>query len=148
MTALLAPFGLAGHGANAKGKANRASLLSSAEAPEQRRAAAARAIADELSESDPAAAANFATHAEAAIRDKAPLNIGEDLLQPYQAPTPAAQPEALTQAPLVPDVDPATALAEQKPVMQAQQDADQLYAERDQEKIGRASWRERGWKSV
>src|SRR3546814_15189414 len=82
MTALLAPFGLAGHGANAKGKANRASLLSSAEAPEQRRAAAARAIADELSESDPAAAANFATHADTAIRAKAPLNIRQESLQP------------------------------------------------------------------
>jgi hypothetical protein len=130
MTALLAPFGLAGFGAAAQGKQRRATLLSDAESPVTRRTAAAKAIADELRESDPQAAQNFLEHAGAAISNRAALPISDELLAPYR-------PQQALPAPVIaaPDGSIASEGGSEAGQREAalQDAADQFYSERDQE---------------
>ncbi|WP_374257894.1 hypothetical protein [Aquabacterium sp.] len=83
MTALLLPFGLVGHGANARANKQRAQALSSGQASPESRAAAAEQIQKQIAEADPQAAANFGQHATAAISSGSDLQIGPHLFQPY-----------------------------------------------------------------
>lgn len=83
MTALLLPFGLVGHSVNAHTAKQRAAVLTSGQANQESRAAAAEQIQKQLAEVDPAAAANFGQHAAAAISAGSDLQIGEHLFQPY-----------------------------------------------------------------
>lgn len=91
MTALLAPFGLAGHTLRARAITRRADTLASGQADQQARAEAADQVAAMIGEADPQAAQSFKQHAAAAILDGQDLQLGAELLQPYQEPA-AAEP--------------------------------------------------------
>ncbi len=82
MTALLAPFGLAGFGIRAKQNARRAEALTSAETAPGERLKAAFEIKTQLDEINPEAGKNFGEHVLQAIEDQTPLEIGEHLFAP------------------------------------------------------------------
>ncbi len=82
MTALLAPFGLAGHAVQAKARAKRADTFSSGKADPADRMQAAADIQSEIAAVDPVAAANFREHANAAVATNANLPLGEHLFTP------------------------------------------------------------------
>lgn len=99
MTLLLAPFGLAGHGLQARANAKRAESLSAADANPEARARAAAEIQSKLEDVDKDAAQNFGLHAAQAISNGAPLQIGEHLFAPptegqYARPAEDQTPEA------------------------------------------------------
>ncbi len=100
MTALLAPFGLVGHGINARVRAKRADTLASAEADPQQRIAIAAGIEKQLAAVDPQAAQNFAQHAARAVTNRQALAIDENLFAPPQQ---QGEPDLTTSAGAAPD---------------------------------------------
>lgn len=131
MTALLAPFGLAGHGLKARAVARRGEALASGATAPEDRAKAAQAIHDEIAQADPAAARNFAMNANNAISRGVDLPIDENILkapQPQLA-LPAPSPVAAGQAADVQTSGPSD----------AEKAATQFYAEREAEVARRTS---------
>ncbi len=89
MTALLAPFGLAGFAAGAHNRGKRTELLAEGSSDPIERIKVAAGIQKELAAVDPTAAQNFGAHASDAIANAQPLTIGPNLFQPF---TPQAAP--------------------------------------------------------
>jgi hypothetical protein len=133
MTALMAPFGLVGHGIKAKRNSERAATLSGADAKPEDRLKAAADIFGEIHEADPVAAANFADHANGAIKNGQPLTLDESLFQPYQEPVQPSIAGALAAPKIVPDIDPLAAAQEQAASEAANQNAAKIYADRAEE---------------
>jgi hypothetical protein len=97
MTALLAPFGLAGMGVNAHRQQQRNDVLTSPDADQNSRTRIAAEIAPEIEKVDRQAAANFRVNAARAISSNQPLTLDSSLFaDPAAAPpapsAPAAQP--------------------------------------------------------
>ena len=133
MTALLAPFGLAGFAHAGKQRGERTNALASAETTPEERQKIAGAFADEIGKVDEQAAANFMANAQAAIDTKQSLTIGESMFSPPVAAAKTPAPLALPSPTYTgtPSDQVLQADAErQNAVDEAQKSADALYAER------------------
>lgn len=82
MTALLAPFGLIGHAANANASLKRTRTLEDAETDPEQRMQIANTLHQELAAIDPEAATNFLNNVLPSIENNQPLKIDESVLAP------------------------------------------------------------------
>ena len=133
MTALLAPFGLAGFAHAAKQRGERTNALASAETTPEDRQKIAGEFAAEIGKVDKNAAANFMANAQYAIDGKQALSIGESMFLPpvaaEETPAPLALP-APTYTGTPGDQVMAAEVERQNQVDAAQKKSDALYAER------------------
>lgn len=133
MTALLAPFGLAGFAHAGKKRGERTDALSSADTSPEDRQKIAGEFAAEIGKVDEQAAANFMANAQYAIDGKQALSIGESMFLPpvaaEETPAPLALP-APTYTGTPGDQVMAAEVERQNQVDAAQKKSDALYAER------------------
>lgn len=95
LTAALLPFGLARTALARRANTAAVERLQSADTDPQQRAEVAAQIHANLHAVDPEAAAHFANNVAQAIDAKQPLQLGQDLLGPQEAPPQPAAPLAL-----------------------------------------------------
>jgi hypothetical protein len=97
MTALLAPFGLAGRGIKGASDRRRAETLASGEADAKQRLQAASQIQGEIAAVDKKAAVIFGLNVQDAISKGQPINIGDHLFSDPAAPSgPSGNQSAIT----------------------------------------------------
>lgn len=140
MTALMAPFGLAGHAMNAQRQQQRNAILTAPDADQQQRTDIVNQIAPEIDAVDPTAGQNFRANAARAIASKQALNLDGSLFADPAQPSvnPATQSTAQTSPTIDPDdlpdagapMGPLTAAATRvDPMLPLRQDAAQKRAE-------------------
>lgn len=98
LTALLLPFGLAGHGVRARVNQNRMASLADTSKPDELRAKLSEQIASELERADPGAAAVWRENAGQRLAAKQPIALDDQMLEAFQkVPLPALpSPDSLT----------------------------------------------------